>query len=81
MCVCVCVCVCVQKGEVVTVKRMSVGEGWWEGELNGRRGLFPSSFVKLVSSFGWNVYIHVPIRYSYYDDVCNCVMGHAKSEL
>ena len=31
------------------VKRMSVGEGWWEGELNGQRGLFPSSYVKLVS--------------------------------
>ena len=31
------------------VRRMSVGEGWWEGELNGKRGLFPSSYVKLVS--------------------------------
>jgi hypothetical protein len=37
-----------QKGDVVTVKRMSVGEGWWEGELHGKRGLFPSSFVKLL---------------------------------
>ena len=40
-----------QKGDVVTVQRMSVGEGWWEGELRGKRGLFPSSFVKLVSFF------------------------------
>ena len=38
-----------QKGDVVLVRRMSVGEGWWEGELNGKRGLFPSSYVKLVS--------------------------------
>jgi hypothetical protein len=37
-----------RKGDVVVVKRMSVGEGWWEGELNGKRGLFPSSFVKLL---------------------------------
>ena len=42
--------VSVQKGDVVVVKRMSVGDGWWEGELNGKRGLFPSSFVKLVCS-------------------------------
>lgn len=28
---------------------MNVGEGWWEGELNSKRGLFPSSYVKLVS--------------------------------
>ena len=38
-----------QKGDIVMVRRTSVGEGWWEGELNGRRGLFPSSFVKRVS--------------------------------
>ena len=44
-----CVCVCVQKGDIVQIRRMSVGEGWWEGELNGFRGLFPSAYVKLVS--------------------------------
>ena len=22
--------------------------GWWEGELNGRRGVFPDNFVKLL---------------------------------
>lgn len=37
-----------QAGEVVKVNRMDVGEGWWEGEVDGRRGLIPSSFVKLV---------------------------------
>ena len=34
---------------MIVVRRMNVGEGWWEGELNGVRGLFPSSYVKLVS--------------------------------
>ena len=24
--------------------------GWWEGELNGRRGVFPDNFVKLLPS-------------------------------
>lgn len=37
-----------RKGDVVTVHRTNVGEGWWEGELNGKRGLFPSSFVKML---------------------------------
>ena len=34
---------------MILVRRTSVGEGWWEGELNSMRGLFPSSYVKLVS--------------------------------
>lgn len=24
--------------------------GWWEGELNGKRGVFPDNFVKLLPS-------------------------------
>ncbi|XP_022081897.1 SH3 domain-containing kinase-binding protein 1-like isoform X2 [Acanthaster planci] len=24
-------------------------EGWWEGELNGKRGLFPDNFVELIN--------------------------------
>lgn len=23
------------------------GDGWWEGELNGKRGFFPNNFVKV----------------------------------
>ena len=30
------------------VRRTTVGDGWWEGEKDGKRGLFPSSYVKLV---------------------------------
>jgi len=37
-----------QKGDIVVVRRTTVGEGWCEGEINGKRGLFPSSFVKMV---------------------------------
>lgn len=25
-------------------------EGWWEGELNGRRGFFPDNFVMVIPS-------------------------------
>ncbi|EGD77652.1 hypothetical protein PTSG_08745 [Salpingoeca rosetta] len=34
-------------GDTVTVHRQDIGEGWWEGEVNGRRGLFPASYVQL----------------------------------
>uniref|UniRef100_A0A8D0HU52 SH3 domain containing kinase binding protein 1 n=1 Tax=Sphenodon punctatus TaxID=8508 RepID=A0A8D0HU52_SPHPU len=27
-----------------------IDAGWWEGELNGRRGVFPDNFVKLLPS-------------------------------
>ena len=27
---------------------LQVEEGWWEGMVNGKQGLFPSNFVKLV---------------------------------
>eukprot|EP00727_Mastigamoeba_balamuthi_P013339 m51a1_g8628 putative sorting nexin-18-like (629) ;mRNA; f:99001-101689 len=36
-------------GDVITVTATDTGsEGWWEGELNGRVGYFPASFVELV---------------------------------
>lgn len=33
------------KGSIITVTQMVDG-GWWEGELNGESGWFPSNFVK-----------------------------------
>jgi len=26
---------------------VKMGDGWWEGVLNGRRGVFPDNFVKV----------------------------------
>ena len=36
----------IRTGDIVKdVKRMS--GGWWEGTLDGKRGLFPDNFVKV----------------------------------
>lgn len=31
---------------------MQVEEGWWNGNLNGNSGLFPSNFVKELDALG-----------------------------
>lgn len=36
-------------GDIVSVSKMDE-EGWWEGSLNGKQGVFPSNFVELVDS-------------------------------
>lgn len=33
-------------GDVITNIKTMEG-GWWEGELNGKRGVFPDNFVKV----------------------------------
>lgn len=33
----------------MTVRNTDAGEGWCEGELYGKRGLFPKTFVKMVN--------------------------------
>lgn len=35
-----------QYNDIIVVYRQ--GGEWWEGELNGRRGLFPSNYVKMI---------------------------------
>ena len=35
-----------RKGNVIKNIDMMDG-GWWEGELDGRRGMFPDNFVKV----------------------------------
>ncbi|XP_041076320.1 rho guanine nucleotide exchange factor 6-like isoform X5 [Polyodon spathula] len=37
------------KGDVICVTRMEDG-GWWEGNLNGRTGWFPSNYVREIKS-------------------------------
>lgn len=37
-------------GEVLTVTRQNVGEGWWEGvNQAGQTGLFPAAYVEVRS--------------------------------
>ncbi|XP_069617613.1 SH3 domain-containing kinase-binding protein 1 isoform X1 [Ranitomeya imitator] len=39
----------IREGDIVlVVSKDCVDVGWWEGELNGRRGVFPDNFVKLL---------------------------------
>jgi len=35
-------------GDTITVLDQSDPSGWWEGELNGVRGFFPSNFVEFI---------------------------------
>ncbi|XP_039663004.1 SH3 domain-containing protein 21 isoform X2 [Perca fluviatilis] len=38
-----------KKGDVVAIlSKETEDEGWWEGELNGRRGFFPDNFVMAI---------------------------------
>ncbi len=39
------------KGDIITVTQQVDG-GWWEGELNGRTGWFPSNYVKEIKFSG-----------------------------
>ena len=39
----------IKPGDIITnVEKLS--DGWWEGMLNGKRGLFPDNFVKVSIS-------------------------------
>uniref|UniRef100_A0A8C3LQJ1 SH3 domain-containing kinase-binding protein 1 n=1 Tax=Chrysolophus pictus TaxID=9089 RepID=A0A8C3LQJ1_CHRPC len=41
----------IREGDVVTlISKDCIDVGWWEGELNGKRGVFPDNFVKLLPS-------------------------------
>jgi len=43
----------IRTGEVLTVTRTDVGEGWWEGTRpNGQTGLFPEAYVEEVLEEG-----------------------------
>ena len=38
------------EGDIITILNKDVPEshGWWEGEVNGKVGMFPNNFVKLL---------------------------------
>uniref|UniRef100_A0A3Q1MJU6 SH3 domain containing kinase binding protein 1 n=1 Tax=Bos taurus TaxID=9913 RepID=A0A3Q1MJU6_BOVIN len=36
------------ENDFLPVEKDCIDVGWWEGELNGRRGVFPDNFVKLL---------------------------------
>ncbi|XP_058041816.1 SH3 domain-containing kinase-binding protein 1 isoform X6 [Ahaetulla prasina] len=39
----------IKEGDIVTlVNKDCIDAGWWEGELNGKKGVFPDNFVKLL---------------------------------
>lgn len=39
----------IKEGDIVTlINKDCIDVGWWVGELNGRRGVFPDNFVKLL---------------------------------
>lgn len=42
----------IRVGEIIRNVKKLQEEGWLEGELNGRRGMFPDNFVK-VNIFGY----------------------------
>ncbi|KAI9359129.1 SH3 domain-containing protein [Pilaira anomala] len=37
-----------QKNRIVTILNRDIGEGWWQGDLNGKTGIFPADHVELV---------------------------------
>ena len=35
-------------GDDVVIYRQDIGEGWWEGEVDGKKGLFPETYVEIL---------------------------------
>ena len=40
------------EGDIITILNKDVpdSEGWWEGEVSGKVGMFPNNFVQLLPS-------------------------------
>lgn len=47
---------------ILLLNKETVDEGWWEGEVNGRRGLFPDNFVMLLTHVEPGIKTKVPPR-------------------
>jgi SH3 domain-containing kinase-binding protein 1 len=37
----------IEEGDIITILKKE-DEGWWEGEIDGRKGWFPSNFVEEI---------------------------------
>ncbi|XP_074832156.1 SH3 domain-containing protein 21 [Carettochelys insculpta] len=52
-----------KRGDLVLVLRKETeDEGWWEGECDGKRGLFPDNFVMLLQPLAPEIQAVVPSR-------------------
>lgn len=40
----------IKPGDIIKNVSMVDG-GWWEGELNGKKGMFPDNFVKVSGNY------------------------------
>jgi len=36
-----------REGEIISVTNQNDNDGWWEGELNGKKGWFPATYVQI----------------------------------
>ena len=49
----------IKKGDRVVVLHQRDGSSWWEGELNGKVGLFPGNYVKIIVPASEFIYAEV----------------------
>lgn len=52
-------------GDIISNIRKDEG-GWWEGELDGRRGLFPDNFVRVSAELSISL-LNFPCRRKWMD--------------
>lgn len=54
----------VKEGEILTVSRQDVGEGWWEGTNSaGQAGLFPAAYVEVSNLQSFSYYLFMYLLY------------------
>ncbi|XP_061452453.1 CD2-associated protein-like isoform X3 [Rhineura floridana] len=52
-----------RKGDLVLLLSKETADmGWWEGEIHGRRGLFPDNFVMPLTQVEPEIKVKVPVR-------------------